>query len=847
MSSFYARDGAGDLLARYSFLEPLLDGKRVLEVGAARATEGGSALFLAERGAAAVLSIESAEDDLAAAREAGHHPFVQFRAMSPSDLRPGTFDLVLVADGAALAREPDRVAAFRRLLAPGGRLVTSLPAGGGGLPELAGEPAAADVPEYEAFVGALSDQFALVEVATQSAVVGWVLALAADGVEDPEVSMDGTLAGTAETGAYLAICGDEPCELVGLSLIALPVKPLLDAAAEARGAREESGEARRLLERAEASRQATLAQLSARAQELDEAFATRDDALRGREAARAERDAAISAREAAVAELADARAARASAEHDAADARGARAVAEAALERLRAETSDAAGKARELEALLEAEREAAFEARAALDRAQSADADRAREAQEARAAAVEAAARNEAELAERRAVAVEAEAALRAARSESQAAKSGIEAVLARAVAAEGRVAELEEALDAKAQEADGEIARLAAELGDVRDRAAALEAGAAGRDAVEAAEAVRDEARADAESARGELEALRAELAGIRRELEGVREERDAARRDAEEARARAAGAEASASELEPVRGELERLRGELERSEESAREAASVREALEAQAAELGARIEAEEERLRIAEARAAEARALLETAQEAQAAAGAPSDEVARLKGEVEEYARARAALDMEVTALRNTADAAEAQAAALEAELQAVRWEKDEIEQRLAGAQAAAGVGPPADAARLRDELAARVGDVARREKELAEKEAALEAMRAQPAAPDGHGAEALRALEDRLADALKRAEDAEAAAESAAQAARASPAPAEAPDAAGALVRATQEKDGLVAQVTERDAKIARLQREVADKTDRLGRLAKEMGELKAKGLGKIFR
>jgi hypothetical protein len=28
---------------------------------------------------------------------------------------------------------------------------------------------------------------------------------------------------------------------------------------------------------------------------------------------------------------------------------------------------------------------------------------------------------------------------------------------------------------------------------------------------------------------------------------------------------------------------------------------------------------------------------------------------------------------------------------------------------------------------------------------------------------------------------------------------------------------------------------------------VADKTDRLGRLAKEMGELKARGLGKLFR
>jgi hypothetical protein len=48
-------------------------------------------------------------------------------------------------------------------------------------------------------------------------------------------------------------------------------------------------------------------------------------------------------------------------------------------------------------------------------------------------------------------------------------------------------------------------------------------------------------------------------------------------------------------------------------------------------------------------------------------------------------------------------------------------------------------------------------------------------------------------------------------------------------------------------DALTAQVAERDQKIARLQREVADKTERLGRLAKEMGELKARGFGKIFR
>jgi hypothetical protein len=56
-----------------------------------------------------------------------------------------------------------------------------------------------------------------------------------------------------------------------------------------------------------------------------------------------------------------------------------------------------------------------------------------------------------------------------------------------------------------------------------------------------------------------------------------------------------------------------------------------------------------------------------------------------------------------------------------------------------------------------------------------------------------------------------------------------------------------MKKLASEKEALLAQVTERDQKIGRLQREVADKTDRLGRLAKEMGELKAKGLGKLFR
>ena len=114
MSRFYARNGAGDLLARYSFIEPLLSGKRVLEVGAAAATAGSSALFLAERGAAMVVSLEADPAAIEEAVREAQHPFVQFKALALDALPERAFDLVIHADGAALAGDPDQVAALRR-------------------------------------------------------------------------------------------------------------------------------------------------------------------------------------------------------------------------------------------------------------------------------------------------------------------------------------------------------------------------------------------------------------------------------------------------------------------------------------------------------------------------------------------------------------------------------------------------------------------------------------------------------------------------------------------------------------------------------------------------------------
>ena len=128
-------------------------GYALLGVGGAAAVTGGqSALLLAERGAAAVLSIEPPGTDLEPAREAGHHPFVQFKDIRLEELRPGTFDLVLAWDGARFAEEPSEVPRYAKLLAKGGRLVTALPADGPALGGAAGDPAVAPVP-FEASGG----------------------------------------------------------------------------------------------------------------------------------------------------------------------------------------------------------------------------------------------------------------------------------------------------------------------------------------------------------------------------------------------------------------------------------------------------------------------------------------------------------------------------------------------------------------------------------------------------------------------------------------------------------------------------------------------------------------------
>ncbi|HZY03387.1 MAG TPA: methyltransferase domain-containing protein, partial [Anaeromyxobacteraceae bacterium] len=208
----------------------------MLEIGAAAATQGASALYLAEHGAAAVVSVDDDPEALARARAECGHPFVQFLEIRIPELARGAFDLILLADGRHLAGQPGRVAELKALLARLGILVAPLPAvGGAGLSALAGTrpPADGEVPAWGPFIEALTAHFPVVELATQSAMVGWVLGPAGQEGREPEVILDGSLAGAPEAAWYLALCGERATRLSGVTLVGLPPRPLADAAVAA--------------------------------------------------------------------------------------------------------------------------------------------------------------------------------------------------------------------------------------------------------------------------------------------------------------------------------------------------------------------------------------------------------------------------------------------------------------------------------------------------------------------------------------------------------------------------------------------------------------------------------------
>jgi SAM-dependent methyltransferase len=279
MSSFYGWSGPSELLPRSIFLKPLVTGRRVLELGTVALTGGATAVALLRLGARTVTAFDEDAAAVERAREEHRGSGVSFRTGRADELPERSFDLVLVEDAARVIA-PGAAAALGRLLAPTGHLVVPIrnPAG----PALAGMAMAGEPggPGWAEVTGALRPVFPSIEVATQQALVGYVLAPVTG--REAKLDIDASAGGTA-AAYWLLLCGQEPAGLSDQALVALPPEPLLGLRAEPEG--EAPGEELR----------AEVARLEARIEELQAAPAERDR--------RAESAAEIARLEARVAEL----------------------------------------------------------------------------------------------------------------------------------------------------------------------------------------------------------------------------------------------------------------------------------------------------------------------------------------------------------------------------------------------------------------------------------------------------------------------------------------------------------------------------------------------------------------
>ncbi len=211
------RTESTELLPRYSFLAPLIRGARILELGALERTFGASSVLLHDRGAASVVAFGNA-GAVERARKEHEGPGLSFRTGSVAQQPGSSFDLVLVHDEKFLGAEGG-VVALSRLLVPGGHLVVAVRAQG---PSLL---ASAGANRYAQTVAALRPWFRSIEVATQQALLGWVMTPAAGAAA--RLAIDGAFGGGEQPAFHLFLCGAAATGLAAQILVPVPAEPVL--------------------------------------------------------------------------------------------------------------------------------------------------------------------------------------------------------------------------------------------------------------------------------------------------------------------------------------------------------------------------------------------------------------------------------------------------------------------------------------------------------------------------------------------------------------------------------------------------------------------------------------------